>query len=256
MKLRTLAIIPARYASTRFEGKPLAKLGGVSIIERVYRRVAGAVTDVVVATDDERIRTAVEAFGGRVVMTSTSHRCGTDRCAEALDTIGGDYDIVVNVQGDEPFIRREQIETLVECFAAEDVAIATLARPFRREEGMAAVDNPNNVKVVRDAMGRALYFSRAAIPFIRDHEREAWLEHHNYLKHVGIYAFRGDVLKRVTRLEGGELEGLEMLEQLRWLEQGYRIAVAVTDDESIGIDTPEDLARAEALLESNNENIL
>lgn len=256
MKLRTLAIIPARYASTRFEGKPLAKLGGVSIIERVYRRVAGAVTDVVVATDDERIRTAVEAFGGRVVMTSTSHRCGTDRCAEALDTIGGDYDIVVNVQGDEPFIRREQIEALVECFAAEDVAIATLARPFRREEGMAAVDNPNNVKVVRDAMGRALYFSRAAIPFIRDHEREAWLEHHNYLKHVGIYAFRGDVLKRVTRLEGGELEGLEMLEQLRWLEQGYRIAVAVTDDESIGIDTPEDLARAEALLESNNENIL
>lgn len=256
MKLRTLAIIPARYASTRFEGKPLAKLGGVSIIERVYRRVAGAVTDVVVATDDERIRTAVEAFGGRVVMTSTSHRCGTDRCAETLDTIGGDYDIVVNVQGDEPFIRREQIEALVECFAAEDVAIATLARPFRREEGMAAVDNPNNVKVVRDAMGRALYFSRAAIPFIRDHEREAWLEHHNYLKHVGIYAFRGDVLKRVTRLEGGELEGLEMLEQLRWLEQGYRIAVAVTDDESIGIDTPEDLARAEALLESNNENIL
>lgn len=256
MKLRTLAIIPARYASTRFEGKPLAKLGGVSIIERVYRRVAGAVTDVVVATDDERIRTAVEAFGGRVVMTSTSHRCGTDRCAEALDTIGGDYDIVVNVQGDEPFIRREQIEALVECFAAEDVAIATLARPFRREEGMAAVDNPNNVKVVRDAMGRALYFSRAAIPFIRDHKREAWLEHHNYLKHVGIYAFRGDVLKRVTRLEGGELEGLEMLEQLRWLEQGYRIAVAVTDDESIGIDTPEDLARAEALLESNNENIL
>lgn len=256
MKLRTLAIIPARYASTRFEGKPLAKLGGVSIIERVYRRVAGAVTDVVVATDDERIRTAVEAFGGRVVMTSTSHRCGTDRCAEALDTIGGDYDIVVNVQGDEPFIRREQIEALVECFAAEDVAIATLARPFRREEGMAAVDNPNNVKVVRDAMGRALYFSRAAIPFIRDHKREAWLERHNYLKHVGIYAFRGDVLRRVTRLEGGELERLEMLEQLRWLEQGYRIAVAVTDDESIGIDTPEDLARAEALLESNNENIL
>ena len=256
MKLRTLAIIPARYASTRFEGKPLAKLGGVSIIERVYRRVAGVVTDVVVATDDERIRTAVEAFGGRVVMTSTSHRCGTDRCAEALDTIGDDYDIVVNVQGDEPFIRREQIEALVECFAAEDVAIATLARPFRREEGMAAVDNPNNVKVVRDAMGRALYFSRAAIPFIRDHKREAWLEHHNYLKHVGIYAFRGDVLRRVTRLEGGELERLEMLEQLRWLEQGYRIAVAVTDDESIGIDTPEDLARAEALLESNNENIL
>lgn len=256
MTPRTLAIIPARYASTRFEGKPLAKLGGVSIIERVYRRVAGAVTDVVVATDDERIRAAVEAFGGRVVMTSTTHRCGTDRCAEALDTVGGDYDIVVNVQGDEPFIRREQIEALVGCFAAEDVEIATLARPFRRDEGMAAVESPNNVKVVRDALGRALYFSRAVIPFIRDHERGAWLEHHNYLKHVGIYAFRGDVLKRVTRLEAGELEGAEMLEQLRWLEHGYRIAVAVTDDESIGIDTPEDLARAEALLESNSENRL
>lgn len=256
MTPRTLAIIPARYASTRFEGKPLAKLGGVSIIERVYRRVAGAVTDVVVATDDERIRAAVEAFGGRVVMTSTTHRCGTDRCAEALDTVGGDYDIVVNVQGDEPFIRREQIEALVGCFAAEDVEIATLARPFRRDEGMAAVESPNNVKVVRDALGRALYFSRAVIPFIRDHERGAWLERHNYLKHVGIYAFRGDVLKRVTRLEAGELEGAEMLEQLRWLEHGYRIAVAVTDDESIGIDTPEDLARAEALLESNSENRL
>lgn len=256
MTPRTLAIIPARYASTRFEGKPLAKLGGVSIIERVYRRVAGAVTDVVVATDDERIRAAVEAFGGRVVMTSTTHRCGTDRCAEALDTVGGDYDIVVNVQGDEPFIRREQIEALVGCFAAEDVEIATLARPFRRDEGMAAVESPNNVKVVRDALGRALYFSRAVIPFIRDHERGAWLEHHNYLKHVGIYAFRGDVLKRVTRLEAGELECVEMLEQLRWLEHGYRIAVAVTDDESIGIDTPEDLARAEALLESNSENRL
>lgn len=256
MTPRTLAIIPARYASTRFEGKPLAKLGGVSIIERVYRRVAGAVTDVVVATDDERIRAAVEAFGGRVVMTSTTHRCGTDRCAEALDTVGGDYDIVVNVQGDEPFIRREQIEALVGCFAAEDVEIATLARPFRRDEGMAAVESPNNVKVVRDALGRALYFSRAVIPFIRDHERGAWLERHNYLKHVGIYAFRGDVLKRVTRLEAGELECVEMLEQLRWLEHGYRIAVAVTDDESIGIDTPEDLARAEALLESNSENRL
>lgn len=213
-------------------------------------------TDVVVATDDERIRAAVEAFGGRVVMTSTTHRCGTDRCAEALDTVGGDYDIVVNVQGDEPFIRREQIEALVGCFAAEDVEIATLARPFRRDEGMAAVESPNNVKVVRDALGRALYFSRAVIPFIRDHERGAWLERHNYLKHVGIYAFRGDVLKRVTRLEAGELEGAEMLEQLRWLEHGYRIAVAVTDDESIGIDTPEDLARAEALLESNSENRL
>lgn len=213
-------------------------------------------TDVVVATDNERIRAAVEAFGGRVVMTSTTHRCGTDRCAEALDTVGGDYDIVVNVQGDEPFIRREQIEALVGCFAAEDVEIATLARPFRRDEGMAAVESPNNVKVVRDALGRALYFSRAVIPFIRDHERGAWLEHHNYLKHVGIYAFRGDVLRRVTRLEAGKLEGAEMLEQLRWLEHGYRIAVAVTDDESIGIDTPEDLARAEALLESNSENRL
>lgn len=253
MVLRTLAIIPARYASTRFEGKPLALLGGVSIIERVYRRVQGAVEDVVVATDDERICAAVEAFGGRVVMTSTAHRCGTDRCAEALDIVGGNYDIVVNIQGDEPFIRSEQITSLTECFADDDVEIATLARPFRAEEGIAEVENPNNVKVVRDAKGMALYFSRAAIPYNRDRERATWLGHYRYLKHVGIYAFRSDVLRRVTRLEGGELESVEMLEQLRWLERGYRIAVAITHDESIGIDTPEDLARAEALLRSNED---
>lgn len=253
MVLRTLAIIPARYASTRFEGKPLTLLGGVSIIERVYRRAQGAVEDVVVATDDERICAAVEAFGGRVVMTSTAHRCGTDRCAEALDIVGGNYDIVVNIQGDEPFIRSEQITSLTECFADDDVEIATLARPFRAEEGIAEVENPNNVKVVRDAKGMALYFSRAAIPYNRDRERATWLDHYRYLKHVGIYAFRSDVLRRVTRLEGGELESVEMLEQLRWLERGYRIAVAITHDESIGIDTPEDLARAEALLRSNED---
>ena len=255
MTLRTLAIIPARYASTRFEGKPLALLGGVSIIERVYRRVQGVVEDVVVATDDERIYAAVEAFGGRVVMTSAAHRCGTDRCAEALEVVGGNYDIVVNVQGDEPFIRREQIRSLVDCFADDDVAIATLARPFSVEEGIAEVESQNNVKVVRDAKGMALYFSRAAIPHIRDYHRTEWLEHHRYLKHIGIYAFRSDVLRRVTKLEGGELEGVEMLEQLRWLERGYRIAVAITHDESIGIDTPEDLARAEVLLRNNEDRL-
>lgn len=251
MALRTLAIIPARYASTRFEGKPLALLGGKSIIERVYRRVSEAVSDVIVATDDERIRAAVEDFGGRVVMTSRLHRCGTDRTAEALAIVGGEYDVVINVQGDEPFILKEQITALCDCFATGDVDIATLARPFRQEEGIEAVDNPNNVKVVCDMRGMALYFSRAAIPFIRDHERGEWLHHHRYLKHVGIYAFKREVLQRVTQLRSGVAEYAEMLEQLRWLEHGYRIAVAITEDESIGIDTPEDLVRAEALLRNN-----
>ena len=252
MTLRRLAIIPARYASTRFEGKPLVKLGGRPIIEWVYRRVSAAVDDVVVATDDERIREAVEAFGGRVVMTSAEHRCGTDRCAEALVKVGGEYDIVINVQGDEPFICAEQIATLTACFSDQEVEIATLARPIRKQDGMAMVDNPNVVKVVRDSRGRALYFSRSAIPYVRDCEREEWLEHHRFLKHIGIYAFRADVLQRVTALDMGELESQEKLEQLRWLEKGYHIAVGITEYESVGIDTPEDLVRAEEMLIAND----
>lgn len=255
MTPRTLAIIPARYASTRLEGKPLRSLGSRSIIEWVYRRVSEAVTDVVVATDDERIYSAVEGFGGRAVMTSTEHRSGTDRCAEALMKVGGQYDIIINVQGDEPFIRREQIDALIECFTDPDVTIATLAHPFDAEEGMAAVENPNAVKVVRDSHGRALYFSRSVIPYDRDAERDEWLRRHRYLRHVGIYAFRPATLLEVTNLGASELEERERLEQLRWLEGGYRIGVAVTPYASIGIDTPEDLARAEELIATYGDEI-
>lgn len=248
MSLRTLAIIPARYASTRFEGKPLAMLRGRSIIEWVYRRVSEAVTDVVVATDDERIRAIVETFGGRAVMTSTEHRSGTDRCAEALQKVGGEYDVVINVQGDEPFIRKEQIDTLIACFADSEIDIATLAHPFSMEDGMEEVENPNAVKVVRDNRGRALYFSRSVIPYVRDAERGEWLQHNRYLRHMGIYAFRANTLMAITALEPGELEECERLEQLRWLECGYRICVGTTPYRSIGIDTPEDLAHAEEVV--------
>lgn len=241
-----MAIIPARYASTRFEGKPLAMLGGRPIIEWVYRRASEAIKDVVVATDDERIRAAVEAFGGRVVMTSTEHRSGTDRCAEALRKVGGEYDVAINLQGDEPFIHPEQIATLIDFFRDPEIDIATLAHPFNEAEGMAAVENSNAVKVVCDKRGRALYFSRSVIPHMREAERSEWLRHHSYLRHVGIYAFRPATLLEVTTAEPSELEECERLEQLRWLEEGYRIGVAITPYSSIGIDTPEDLARAEA----------
>lgn len=247
--MRVAAIIPARYSSTRLPAKPLQKLGRKSIIERVYEAVHAVVEHVVVATDDIRIAEEVEHFGGRAIMTSTEHRSGTDRCAEALEKMGGDYDIVVNVQGDEPFIRREHIKALLACFDDPATEIATLANPITEEDGIEALLNPNNVKVVTDRKGRALYFSRSAIPYKRDVDSAEWLKHHTYLKHLGIYAFRPDVLRAITKLETTPLEQTEKLEQLRWLENGYHISVAETPFATIGIDTPEDLARAERLLE-------
>ena len=207
------------------------------------------VEEVVVATDDTRIAEEVERFGGRAIMTSTEHRSGTDRCAEALAKMGGDYDIVVNVQGDEPFIRKEHIEALLECFDDPTTEIATLAKPLTEEDGTEALLDPNNVKVVTDRKGRALYFSRSAIPYMRDVETSEWLTRHTYLKHLGIYAFRPEVLRAITALETTSLESTERLEQLRWLEHGYTIHVAETPFATIGIDTPEDLERAERLLE-------
>lgn len=246
--MRVAAIIPARYSSTRLPAKPLQKLGRKSIIERVYEAVHAVVESVVVATDDIRIAEEVERFCGRAIMTSTEHRSGTDRCAEALKKMGGDYDIVINVQGDEPFIRREHIEALLSCFDDPATDIATLAKPLTAEDGMEALLNPNNVKVVTDRRGRALYFSRSAIPYQRDIAAQEWLNNHTYLKHLGIYAFRPDVLQAITTLETTPLERTEKLEQLRWLEHGYTISVAETPFATIGIDTPEDLAHAEELL--------
>ncbi len=246
--MRIAAIIPARYHSTRLPAKPLQKLGGKSIIEWVYSAVKAVIKDVVVATDDVRIAEEVERFGGCAIMTSEAHRSGTDRCAEALTKMGGDYDIVVNVQGDEPFIRREHIEALIACFNNPETEIATLAKPMTSAEDMADIHNPNSVKVVTDLRGRALYFSRAAIPFQRNVEQSEWSKRHTYLKHIGIYAFRAQTLRDVTSLEVSSLEQTEKLEQLRWLEHGYYISVAKTPYATMGIDTPEDLQRAEKML--------
>lgn len=240
-----IAIIPARYASTRFPGKPLAILGGKTVIERVYEQVQQVLEAVYVATDDERIYDAVKAFGGQAVMTSANHKSGTDRIAEAVKIIGGDYDVVVNVQGDEPFIQPEQIETLCHCFDDPSTQIATLGKRFT---DMAGAENPNSPKIVVDNRGFAMYFSRSVIPYIRSAEQETWLEHYPYLKHLGIYAYRTKVLEEVTHLPQTSLEVAESLEQLRWLQNGYRIKVAETEFETVGIDTPEDLQKAEEFL--------
>lgn len=250
--LKFIVIIPARYASTRFPGKPLALLGGKPMIQRVYEQVAGVVEDVVVATDDERIYNAVEAFGGRVVMTSANHKSGTDRCWEAYRKQGEEFDVVINVQGDEPFIAHSQLKAIMACFEDEATDIATLVKPFTEEDGLAALENPNSPKVVLDKQSRAIYFSRSVIPYLRGVEREQWLKTHTYYKHIGMYAFRADVLREVTSLAQSPLELAESLEQLRWLENGYKIGVGISNVETVGIDTPEDLQRAEAFLKMQN----
>lgn len=250
-----VAIIPARYASTRFPGKPLAMLGGNPVIRRVYEQVTGVLPDAVVATDDERILRAVEEFGGRAVMTSAEHRSGTDRCWEAYGKLGREYDAVINVQGDEPFIRASQLEAVKRCFDDPATDIATLVKPFAEADGLAALENPNSPKVVLDAQSRAIYFSRSVIPYLRGVERSQWLAHHTFYKHLGLYAFRTEVLCAVTALPQSTLEKAESLEQLRWLENGYRIGVGITDVETIGIDTPQDLARAEEFLSHHPEFI-
>lgn len=248
-----IGIIPARYASTRFPGKPLAQLGGMPVIERVYRQVSGHVDHLVVATDDERIAEAVRQFGGNVVMTSPNHRSGTDRCQEALEKtveqLQQEFQVVVNIQGDEPFIQPEQIEALKRCFDDPTTDIATLVKPFRPEDGFAALQNPNSPKVVVSNDGQALYFSRSIVPYIRGVEpSDEWLRRHTFYKHIGMYAYTAKALRAVTQLPQSSLELAESLEQLRWLQNGYKIKVGVTETETIGIDTPQDLERAEQFL--------
>ena len=247
--MKFIAVIPARYASTRFPGKPLAILGGKTVIERVYQQVSKVIDEVYVATDDERIRQTVEGFGGKAVITSSDHKSGTDRIEEAVEIIGTDADVVVNVQGDEPFIHESQIRTVCECFNDEATQIATLGKPFgRTPSDIDAIENPNSPKIAVSKNGYALYFSRSVIPFCRGKQRESWPESFPYLKHIGLYAYRREVLHEVTLLPQGELEKAESLEQLRWLENGYKIKVGTTDIETVGIDTPEDLAKAETIL--------
>lgn len=245
-----IGIIPARYASTRFPGKPLADIGGMTMIERVYRRACEAIGHVVVATDDHRIYDAVKAFGGNVEMTSDAHRSGTDRCREAYVNCGSQADVVINIQGDEPFIDPAQIEALKSCFYDSDTQIATLVRRFDRAAGPEALINPNTPKVVLDSRGRALYFSRSVIPYVRGVEQGEWPVHAEYFTHVGIYAYRANVLAEIVRLPQSPLELAESLEQLRWLQGGYCIQTAVTDSPTIGIDTPDDLRRAVEYLKS------
>lgn len=249
--MKVLAIIPARYASMRFPAKPLAMLGGKPIVQRVYEQVSKGVERVVVATDDERIFNAVAAFGGEVVMTSKEHRCGTDRCNEACDKIGFDEGIVINVQGDEPFVQLEHIELLKRGFEDEKTDIMTLATPFAESDGTEALENPNSPKVAISKQGHALYFSRSVVPYLRGVERGEWLQRHTFYKHLGLYAFRREVLREVTALEPTPLEQAEKLEQLRWLESGYTIGVGITNTTTIGIDTPEDLERAEVYLKNH-----
>ena len=241
--MKYFGIIPARYGSSRFPGKPLADLCHKSVIHRVYEQASKAIDTVVVATDDERIYDAVESFGGKVVMTRADHKCGTDRCLEAYLAITtpswreqNDTDtVIVNIQGDEPFIQPEQIETLLRCFDREDTQIATLVRPFTDKDSQADLENVNTPKVNWDkATGEAKMFSREVI---------ACADGTHY-RHIGIYAYRADVLAQITKLPQSPLEIKERLEQLRWLENGYKLRVGVTNIQTIGIDTPEDLEKA------------
>ncbi len=243
--MKFIGIIPARYASTRFPGKPLAVLGGKTVIQRVCEQASSVLEETWVATDDERIFSAVESFGGHAVMTRSDHKSGTDRIEEAAEKIGTDADVIINIQGDEPFIQPSQINTLKVLFDNPETHIGTLGKRF---ENMEAVCNPNSPKIVCDKNGFALYFSRSVIPYVRGKEEPSWLEHFPYLKHLGLYAYRREVLREVTQLPQSPLEIAESLEQLRWLENGYRIRVGLTDVETVGIDTPEDLQRAEEFL--------
>ena len=250
--MKVIAIIPARYASTRFPGKPLALLGGKPMIQRVYEKVAPLVDMAVVATDDARIYDAVVGFNGRVVMTSPDHKSGTDRVQEAYtkvsQALGVDYDVIINVQGDEPFIAAQQIQAVKDCFMQAETEIATLVKPFHKEDGLAALQNPNSPKVVLGKQFQALYFSRIVIPYLRGVAQEEWLDKHTFYKHIGLYAYRPEALARVTAMPQTPLEMAESLEQLRWLENGMHITVRVVDIETVGIDTPEDLERAERFL--------
>jgi 3-deoxy-manno-octulosonate cytidylyltransferase (CMP-KDO synthetase) len=242
---RFIGIIPARYASSRFPGKPLVLIGDKPMIQRVYERALLALETVFVATDDVRILEAVQAFGGNVVMTSDQHKSGTDRCAEAVALIemnqGCTFDIVLNVQGDEPFLEPVQLRMIMECFDDENTQIATLVKPVHTIEELT---DPNRPKVVLNKRGEAMYFSRAVIPYQRDVSLGDWLTSHRaYYKHIGLYGFNRQVLQKLCCLEPSALEKAESLEQLRWLENGFRILTGITEGESYGIDTPQDLER-------------
>ncbi len=245
--IKIVGIIPARYASTRFPGKPLIDIGGKTMIQRVYEQAkkSKSLSDVIVATDDEKIEKHVISFGGKVVMTNTTHQSGTDRCFEAIEKFDKTADVVINIQGDEPFIHPEQIDIAAKCFENKEVQIATLAKAI---DNNADLFNPNVPKVIIDKNGYGIYFSRHALPYLRGKENNEWHNLHTYYKHIGLYAYRKDVLGKLTALKQSSLELAESLEQLRWIENGYKIKVEITDYESVAIDAPEDLKKLEKFL--------
>ena len=246
--MKFVGIIPARYASTRFPGKPLADILGQPMIQRVYERASQVLDTVVVATDDQRIYDAVVQFGGRVVMTSENHKTGTDRCYEALTKLPETYDVVINIQGDEPFIAIDQIEALKNCFVSDQIQLATLVKPFDANTSIDELENPNTPKVILSQAGEAICFSRSVIPYLRGVEKSQWATAHTYYKHIGIYAYRTDILAQITKMTQTPIEKAESLEQLRWLENGLHIHVAITHSDNHSIDTPEDLQRVVALM--------
>jgi 3-deoxy-manno-octulosonate cytidylyltransferase (CMP-KDO synthetase) len=240
--MNSIGIIPARYASTRFPGKPLVDIGGKTMIQRVYEQASKAnLQQVVVATDDNRIAGVVRDFGGEVVLTGSEHQSGTDRCFEAYTRLDAPFDCIINIQGDEPFIQPEQINLVLGCFENPSTQLATL---IKRIADPAELLNPNSPKVITDSRQQAIYFSRQPIPYFRGAAPESWLQHHPYYKHIGIYGYRADILEQITRLPPSPLELAESLEQLRWLENGFKILTAITTLENIGIDTPADLEKA------------
>lgn len=240
--MKILGIIPSRFASTRFPGKPLVDIKGKTMIQRVYEQAkkCASFTDIVVATDDKRIFKHVNDFGGKVVMTKSEHPSGTDRCAEALEINGGHYDAVINIQGDEPFIQPEQLQQVIDCFKNEKTEIATLVKKISTVDDLLNINLP---KVIFNKDFKALYFSRLPIPGQKNVDTEKWIENHQYYRHIGLYGYRTKTLKEITELQPSPLELIESLEQLRWLEAGYTITVGVTDFDSIGIDTPQDLEK-------------
>ncbi|MBB3187495.1 3-deoxy-manno-octulosonate cytidylyltransferase (CMP-KDO synthetase) [Microbacter margulisiae] len=239
-----LGIIPARYASTRFPGKPLADIGGKPMIQHVYEQAKKTLDRVVVATDDNRIFDAVKAFRGEAIMTSDRHKSGTDRCFEAFTNLKQPFDVIINIQGDEPFVKPEHIESLKECFQKPSTQIATLVKPFSSDDNFELLFNSNSPKVVLNHQQEALYFSRSVIPYIRNFPHTEWLKNQIFYKHIGMYAYKADVLEKITQLTQSSLEIAESLEQLRWLENGFRIQVGIVNFETIAVDTPEDLEKA------------
>ncbi len=242
--MKIIGIIPARYNSSRLPGKPLADINGKTMIRRVYEQASKVIENVIVATDDKRITDEVSAFGGISVMTSESHQSGTDRCAEAIEIYenisGNKFDIVINIQGDEPFIHESQLKLLISCFDHENTQIATLIKKIDNKEDIFDINKP---KVIINKDKEAIYFSRSTIPFVRNYEQKDWISKHVFYKHLGIYGYKKEILKKITLLEQSSLEKAESLEQNRWIENNYKIKTEITDIESFSVDTFEDLEK-------------